>query len=141
MPRRATSRSVAWASPVVGGVGPERPDPLATLGRLVAVDVLIEAAGARAGVARDRAVGQLGPALEHVGSRVVVVLLCLTQVDAWDCVAVVGPNAEGRLAERADPDVVAEERHGAPSELLEVGVRADVGDAGGWIDRGAAIDP
>src|SRR5829696_7915145 len=139
MPRRATSRSVAWASPVVGGVGPERPDPLPVLGRLVAVDVLVEAAGARAGVARDRAVGEHGPALQDVGPGVVVVVARLTQVHAADGVAVVSPDAEGRVPERADPDVVTEERHRTPAELLEVGVGGDIGDAGGQGDRGALV--
>ena len=75
--------------------------PLPVLGRLVAVDVLVEATGARAGVARDRAVGERGPALQDVGPGVVVVVAGLTQVHAADGVAVVGPDAEGRVPERA----------------------------------------
>ena len=68
-----------------------RPGRAPGSGREVPVDVLVEAAGPRAGVTGEGAVGALCPALQHVaagqrGARVV----------AGDGVAVVGPGGERR---------------------------------------------
>src|SRR5581483_1841546 len=114
----------------------EREDGLAaalpsrrSLGRKVAVDVLVEAAVPRAAVAAPGAVLEVA-ALMDVGRPGVLVLGILARVGALDGVTPIRPHAERKVVHGADVEVVARERHGAVGELLVVRVGRDVADPG-----------
>src|SRR5438132_13039591 len=92
-----------------------------TLWRQTAIDVLVETAVARTLVARQSARWQQCSALKHVGA-IVVITARFALIDPGHSILPVGPHAEREATQRADPKVIAGEGHGAPAELLVVGV-------------------
>src|SRR5262245_20296074 len=92
--------------------------PFSRRRRAVTGDVLVDSAFVRAEIAAPRLdrVALLVrrredvTALLHVGGTAVLVSGCLARVDALNRVAPIRPRAEGDVAERRDPQVVAAER-------------------------------
>src|SRR3954454_9519957 len=96
-----------------------------SLGRQVAVDVLVEATVSGTQIAAPGAAGERA-ALVHVGCAGVLVFACLARIGTGYRVVPVGPRSEREIVQRADVQVVARERYGAVVELLVVRVRAVV---------------
>src|SRR5438874_3870867 len=155
---RAEMRSTSVCGPrqwptdpteAAGRPGFARPPCSATsyLRRLVAVNILVDSTRMRTAVAAPglRGVALLvcrredDPALDDVGRRCVLVLRRLARICALDGVTPVRPGPEGEASETCDRQVIASERHRAIVELLEVPVRARIGDLHGGCPTDAPI--
>src|SRR5438552_14593392 len=103
------------------------PPPLRSCRQLrghVAVDVLVEPAGVRAGVAGEAPVRVLSTALHDV-SAVEVAISAFTRIPTGNDIAPVCPDAVRERPDRADVEIVAAERNRPAAELLVVRVARD----------------
>src|SRR5205085_9999145 len=109
------------------GMADACPPPLRSCRQLrghVAVDILVEPAGIRTGIAREAPVGILRATLVDV-SAVRVAVAALPRIRTCDHVPPIGPDAVRERPDRADIEIVATERERSAAELLPV-----------WVARG-----